>query len=195
MRGFEIIGTGHYVPGPPIPNASLARVMDTSDEWITQRSGIRQRHFAPDGVGASDLAAQAAEQAIAAAGIARQEIDYIVFATMTPDYVFPGSGALLGAKLGLVGVPALDIRQQCAAMLFGLQLIDGLIQSGAAKTVLFVGAEAHAGTGKPPSGARGPIWGALQVCRDPAARSRPGALQGNRHAARVARLGACASGQ
>src|SRR6202044_2597314 len=72
-------------------------------------------------------------------------IDYVVFATMTPEYVFPGSGALLAHKLGLKGVPALDIRQQCAAMLFGLQIVDGLIQSGAARTILFVGAEAHAG--------------------------------------------------
>jgi 3-oxoacyl-[acyl-carrier-protein] synthase-3 len=145
MRGFEIIGTGHYVPGTPVTNADLARVMDTSDEWIFKRSGIRQRHFAPEGVGASDLGAEAARRAIAMAGIALKQIDYIVFATMTPDYIFPGPGALLGAKLGLPGVPALDIRQQCGAMIFGLQIIDGLIQSGAAKTILFVGAEAHAG--------------------------------------------------
>ena len=145
MSNFEIIGTGHYVPGAPVTNADLARVMDTSDEWITKRSGIRQRHFAPEGVGASDLGAAAAEKAIEAAGIAAKEIDYIIFATMTPDYVFPGSGSILGAKLGIEGVPALDIRQQCAAMLFALQLIDGLIKSGAARTILYVGAEAHAG--------------------------------------------------
>ncbi|WP_394829552.1 3-oxoacyl-ACP synthase III family protein [Pendulispora albinea] len=143
--GFEIIGTGHYVPGAPVTNHDLARVMSTSDEWIYQRSGIRQRHFAPDGTGPSDLAFEASKRAIEAAGIAAKDIDYILFATMTPDYVFPGSGALLGAKLGIPGVAALDIRQQCAAMLFGLQMIDGLIQTGAAKTILFVGAEAHAG--------------------------------------------------
>src|SRR5262249_20617504 len=74
-----------------------------------------------------------------------KDVDYILFATMTPDYIFPGSGALLGAKLGIPGVPALDIRQQCAAMLFGLQTIDGLIHTAAAKTILFVGADAHAG--------------------------------------------------
>jgi 3-oxoacyl-[acyl-carrier-protein] synthase-3 len=143
--GFEIIGTGHYVPGEPVTNDDLARVMDTSDEWIFKRSGIRQRHFAPDGIGASDLGFEAAKRAIESAGIQAKDIDYIVFATMTPDYVFPGSGALLGAKLGIVGVPALDLRQQCAAMIFGMQMIDGLIRTGAAKTVLFVGAEAHAG--------------------------------------------------
>src|SRR5579859_4640159 len=145
MRGFEIIGTGHYVPGTPVKNEDLARVMDTSDEWIFKRSGIRQRHFAPEGVGASDLAVHAAKRAIEMAGISPSQIDYIIFATMTPDYIFPGSGALLGAKLGLAGVPALDIREQCGAMIFGVQLVDGLIKSGAAKTILFVGAEAHAG--------------------------------------------------
>ncbi len=145
MRGFEIIGTGHFVPGKPVTNADLARVMDTSDEWIFQRSGIRQRHFAGEGQGASDLAVEAAKRAIAAANLEPKDIDYIVFSTMTPDYIFPGSGALLGAKLGIEGVPALDIRQQCAAMIFGLQIIDGLVKSGAAKTILFVGAEAHAG--------------------------------------------------
>jgi 3-oxoacyl-[acyl-carrier-protein] synthase-3 len=143
--GFEIIGTGHYVPGEPVTNEQLARVLDTSDEWIYQRSGIRQRHYAPEGVGASDLAVEAAKRAIEAARISPKEIDYIVFATMTPDYVFPGSGALLGAKLGIEGVPALDLRQQCAAMLYGYQMVDGLIRTGAAKTILFVGAEAHAG--------------------------------------------------
>ena len=145
MKGFEVIGTGHFVPGKPVKNDDLARVMDTNDEWIYKRSGIRQRHYTPEGVGASDLAVEAARKAIESAGIQASEIDYVVFATMTPDYVFPGSGALLAHKLGLVGVPALDIRQQCAAMLFGLQIVDGLVKSGAARTILFVGAEAHAG--------------------------------------------------
>jgi len=145
MLGFEIIGTGHYVPGRPVTNDDLSRVMDTNDAWVFQRSGIHQRHFAPEGAGCSDFAAEASKRAIEAAGISPGEIDYVVFATMTPEYVFPGSGALLAHKLGLQGVPALDIRQQCAAMIFGLQIIDGLIKSGAARTILFVGAEAHAG--------------------------------------------------
>jgi 3-oxoacyl-[acyl-carrier-protein] synthase III len=145
MPGFEIIGTGHHVPGRPVKNDDLSRVMDTNDEWVFKRSGIKQRHYAPEGVGASDLALEASKRAIEAAGIERDQIDYVVFATMTPDYVFPGAGALLAHKLGLRGVPALDIRQQCAAMLFGIQLVDALVKSGAAKTILFVGAEAHAG--------------------------------------------------
>jgi hypothetical protein len=145
MRGFEIIGTGHHVPGKPVTNDDLSRVMDTNDEWIFRRSGIKQRHYTPEGMGASDLALEASRLAIESAGIRPDEIDYVVFATMTPDYVFPGSGALLADKLGLRDVPALDIRQQCAAMLFGLQIVDGLVKSGAARTILFVGAEAHAG--------------------------------------------------
>jgi 3-oxoacyl-[acyl-carrier-protein] synthase-3 len=145
MLGFEIIGTGHYVPGRPVSNDALSRVMDTNDEWVFKRSGIKQRHYAPEGVGASDLAVEASKRAIEAANLRPEDIDYVVFSTMTPDYVFPGAGALLAHKLGLRGVPALDIRQQCAAMLFGLQVVDGLVQTRAARTILFVGAEAHAG--------------------------------------------------
>lgn len=145
MSRFTVIGTGHYVPGEPISNDALARVMDTSDKWIQARTGIRQRHYARDGEGPSDLAVKASKKAIADAGIEASDIDYIIFATMTPDYFFPGSGPLLGAKLGISGVPALDIRQQCAAVPYALQLADGLVQTGAAETILLVGAEAHAG--------------------------------------------------
>jgi 3-oxoacyl-[acyl-carrier-protein] synthase-3 len=143
--GFEVIGTGHYVPGSPVTNEQLSKVMDTSDDWIFQRSGIRQRHFAGEGQAASDFAFEASKRALEAARITPKDLDYIIFATMTPDYIFPGSGAVLGAKLGIHGVPALDIRQQCAAMIFILQLVDGLIKGGVAKTILVVGAEAHAG--------------------------------------------------
>jgi 3-oxoacyl-[acyl-carrier-protein] synthase III len=145
MPGLTIIGTGRYVPGDPVSNEALSRVMDTNDAWIRQRTGIAQRHFAPDGVGASDLAVEASRRAIASAGLEPADIDYIVFATMTPDFPFPGPGGLLGAKLGIPGVPALDIRQQCCAMPFAFQVADGLVATGAATTVLVVGAEAHAG--------------------------------------------------
>jgi len=145
MSGVTIIGTGHYVPGEPVTNHALARVMDTSDEWIQTRTGIQQRYFARYGQGASDLAVEAAKKALDDAGVAASEIDYIIFATMTPDHFFPGSGPLLGAKLGISGIPALDIRQQCAAMPYAFQLANGLVQSGAAETILLVGAEVHAG--------------------------------------------------
>lgn len=145
MSGITIVGTGRYVPGEPVSNTALSRVMDTSDEWIQARTGIQQRYFAEDGVGPSDLAVEACKQAVADANLGLSDVDYIIFATMTPDYFLPGSGPLLGAKLGIPGIPALDIRQQCAAIPYGLQLANGLVQSGAAKTVLLVGAEAHAG--------------------------------------------------
>src|SRR4051812_41238459 len=132
--GFELVGTGHFVPGSPVPNERLSKVMDTSDDWIFQRSGIRQRHFAGEGQAASDFAFEATKRALESAKMSADQIDYIIFATMTPDYVFPGSGAVLGAKLGIQGVPALDIRQQCAAMIFALQLVDGLIKAKVAKT-------------------------------------------------------------
>jgi len=145
MPGLTIVGSGRYAPGKPVENAALARVMDTNDEWIRQRTGIAQRHYAPDGVGASDLGAEAAKLALADAGLTPGDVDYLILATMTPDFQFPGPGGLLGAKLGIPGVPALDIRQQCAALPFGLQVADGLVTAGAASTVLLIGAEAHAG--------------------------------------------------
>ena len=145
MPGVTILGSGKYLPGKPVPNAALARVMDTSDGWIRQRTGIEQRHFASDEQGASDLAVPACRMALEAADLKPEDIDYVLFNTMTPDYAFPGSGALLAHKLGLVGVPALDLRQQCAAIPFSLQLADALVNSGAARHVLLVCAEAHAG--------------------------------------------------
>jgi 3-oxoacyl-[acyl-carrier-protein] synthase-3 len=96
-------------------------------------------------VGASDLAVEACKAALANAGRRVEDVDYILFNTMTPDHMFPGSGPLLGAKLGCPGVPALDLRAQCAAMIFSFQMANGLLESGAAKTILIVGAEAHAG--------------------------------------------------
>ncbi len=145
MVGFRITGSGRYLPGRPYTNQDLARVMDTSDEWVRQRTGIEQRHFCPEGQGVADLAVEAARLALADAGRAASDVDYILFNTMTPDHFFPGSGPMLGAALGCPGVPALDLRTQCAATIFSLQVADGLIKSGAARTVLVVGAEAQAG--------------------------------------------------
>jgi len=145
MPGITIIGSGSFAPGEPVKNQALTRVMETDDEWIKRRTGIEQRHFAKDGQGASDIAKVAAERALENAGISASDLDYIIFCTMTPDYIFPGSGGLLGAKLGIPGVPALDIRQQCAAMPFAFQLADGLAATSSNKTILVVGAEAHAG--------------------------------------------------
>jgi 3-oxoacyl-[acyl-carrier-protein] synthase III len=145
MSGLSIIGSGRHLPGRPYTNDDLSRVMDTSDEWIQKRTGIRQRHYCPDGQGVSDLALPAARQALEAAGRAAEDIDYVLFNTMTPDHMFPGSAPLLAEKLGCAGVPALDLRTQCAAMLYSFQVADALLTSGAARTLLIVGAEAHAG--------------------------------------------------
>jgi 3-oxoacyl-[acyl-carrier-protein] synthase-3 len=121
----------------------LGRVMETNDDWIRERSGIRSRTYTEPGFGSSDLGAAAAKQALEHAGIAAQEIDYLVMATMTPDHYFPGSATLVQAKLGIDPLPALDLRQQCAGFAYGLQMVDILIKSGTARTVLLVGADNH----------------------------------------------------
>jgi 3-oxoacyl-[acyl-carrier-protein] synthase-3 len=145
MSGITIVGSGRYLPGKPFTNDDLARVMDTSDEWIRQRTGIERRHFCPEGQGASDLAFHASRLALESAGRTAQDLDYIIFNTMTPDHILPGSGPLLGAKLGCPGTPALDIRTQCAAMIYSLQLADALLKTDGINSILVVGAEAHAG--------------------------------------------------
>lgn len=140
-----IKGTGRYVPPRVVTNQDMTQWMDTSDEWIRQRSGIEQRHWVPEegGVGASDLGVAAAEMALEDAGWAATDVDFILFATMTPDIFIPGSGCLLQHKLGLDSTPALDIRQQCSAFMYGLTTADAYIRSGLAGRILFVCAEVH----------------------------------------------------
>ena len=139
-----ITGTGMYIPPNTVDNHALARVMDTSDEWIQVRTGIARRQYANPDQATSDLAVPAARQAIEDAGLEPADIDYVIFATMTADYFFPGSAPFLQRKLGLQHIPCLDIRQQCAGFVYALQLADALIRSGQHKRVLVVGAEAHA---------------------------------------------------
>ncbi len=140
-----IRGTGMYVPPTVVDNERLSRLMDTSDEWIVHRTGIKTRRFTAIGQATSDVAVPAAEAALADAGLDKQGLDYVVFATMTPDYYFPGAGPVFQRKLGVRGVPCLDIRQQCAGFLWGLQLADALIRSRQYANVLVIGAEVHAG--------------------------------------------------
>lgn len=141
-----IIGTGIGVPPHVVPNAALAGIMDTSDEWIRTRSGIQERRYAEPGQGSTDLGVMATRAALADAGLAPEELDAVVFATMTPDHVLPGNGPLLQAALGLrTDLPTFDIRQQCSGFLYGLELADLLIQSGRYRRVLLVGAEVHTG--------------------------------------------------
>ena len=144
MARSTILGVGSFVPDKVVTNDDLAQMMNTSDEWIQQRTGIKERHFiAESGTGASDLAVPATERALEHAGVKKEEIDAIIFATLSPDYTFPGSGCLLGHKLGLPGVPALDIRNQCSGFLYGLSISDAWVRAGMYEKVLLVGSEVH----------------------------------------------------
>ncbi len=145
MRRTIIKGTGRYLPDRLVTNDDLTQWMDTSDEWIEQRTGIKQRYWVPEegGVGASDLGLEAAKIALDKAGWKPEDIDLIIFATLSPDIFFPGSGCLLQAKLGLETTPSLDIRQQCTGFLYGLATADAYIRSNMYARILFVGAEVH----------------------------------------------------
>ncbi|MFH2058043.1 MAG: beta-ketoacyl-ACP synthase III [Pseudomonadota bacterium] len=145
MKTSIIKSTGMYVPPNVITNHDLEKLMDTSDEWIRQRTGIEQRYWInQEGVtGSSDLGFEAAKMALKSAGWKPEDIDFIIFATLSPDIMFPGSGCLLQAKLGLDSTPALDIRQQCTGFLYGLATADAYIKSGLANKILLVGAEVH----------------------------------------------------
>ena len=151
MRNAYISGSGAYVPPNVVTNDDLVEHygIETSDEWIQKRTGIKERRFAADGVGTSDLAVPACEQAIEAAGIDKTDIGMIIFATLSPDYVFPGAGVMVADKLGLCEgngatfVPALDVRNQCSGFLYGLGAASSMVRSGAYDHVLLVGAEKH----------------------------------------------------
>jgi 3-oxoacyl-[acyl-carrier-protein] synthase III len=138
-----LAGTGIAIPPLEVDNHMLARIIETDDAWIRERSGVVTRFYVEAGVASSDLGAEAARAALANAGIEAGEIDYLVCATMTPDHYFPGTGTLIQQKLGIGPLPALDIRQQCAGFAYGLQVVDALIRSGIARTVLLVGADVH----------------------------------------------------
>jgi len=138
-----LLGTGVSVAPVEVDNFMLARIMDTSDEWIRERSGIVTRYYVEPGTGSAELGAEAARTALERAGVGVGEVDYLVCATMTPDHYFPGSAPLIQARLGLPPLPAIDLRQQCAGFAYGLQMVDALIRSGAARTVLLVGTDVH----------------------------------------------------
>ncbi len=139
-----IAGSGHYVPSKVVTNDDLAKLFPTSDEWIQQRSGIKERRYIEkSGIGASDLALEATKMALERAGKTATDVDAIVFATLSPDYFFPGSGVLLQHKLGIAAVPALDVRNQCSGFLYSLSIADAWIRAGVYRNVLVVGAEVH----------------------------------------------------
>ncbi len=144
MARAQILGVGHHVPGKVVTNDDLAKMMPTSDEWIRKRTGIRERRFIEhSGIGASDLAVPACKQALERAGRQLSDVDAIIFATLSPDVNFPGSGCLLQHKLGIPGIAALDIRNQCAGFLYGLSIAEAWIRGGCYRNILLVGSEVH----------------------------------------------------
>lgn len=143
MKKSIIRGTGMFVPPNVVTNHDLEKIMDTSDEWIKQRTGIEQRYWTVGETGSADLGFEASKIALKNAGWTAQDLDFIIFATLSPDIMFPGSGCLLQAKLGLDSTPALDIRQQCTGFLYGLATADSYIKSGLAGKILLVGGEVH----------------------------------------------------
>jgi len=146
MPYSTITGIGHYVPKNVVTNHDLTKVMETSDEWIRERTGIEERRYIDKGKETTTtLALEASLKAIADAGIDKEEIDFIIFATLSPDYYFPGAGVLLQRELGIAKteIAALDIRAQCSGFVYGLTTADQYIKSGMYKKILLVGAEVH----------------------------------------------------
>ncbi len=142
----KIVGTGRALPGAPVTNADLAKRLaqsgvETSDEWIRERTGIAQRHIAADDVNSSDLAAEAGAKALAAAGIAPADVDLVIVATSTPDMIFPSTACLVQKKLGISGSPAFDVQAVCSGFVYAMSTADLYIKAGKAKNALVIGAE------------------------------------------------------
>lgn len=143
MRRSRILSTGRYLPPKVVTNHDLARVINTNDQWIQERSGIVERRYVEGEVGASDLGFEAAKIAIGRAGIKPTDIDMIIFATLSPDYTFPGPGCLIQKMLDLPGKAVVDIRNQCTGFMYGMSIADQFIKTGMFNTILVVGAEVH----------------------------------------------------
>lgn len=141
MSYSRIIGTGSFLPPRIVTNEEFAARLDTSDAWIRERTGIVQRHIADESQASSDLALEASTRALQAAGVAAGEIDLIVLATSTPDYIFPSTASLLQAKLGIKGCPAFDVQAVCSGFVYALASADSFIRGGMYKRALVVGAE------------------------------------------------------
>ena len=142
MTFSKIVGIGHHVPETIVTNNDLSKMMDTSDEWITERTGIKERRWVdPTKDTVANMSAKASRIALQRAGLNEKDVEFIVFATITPDYFFPGSGVLLQRELGLEGIGALDIRNACSGFIYALSVADQFIKTGMYKTILVVGAE------------------------------------------------------
>lgn len=142
MLHTHLIGTGHYVPEQIVTNQDLTQYMETSDEWIQERTGIKERRFYKEGVDTvSNMGAKAALMALENASLKPSDVDVIIFATLSPDYAFPGAGVLLQRELGITNIPAIDIRQQCAGFIYAVSVADQFLKTGMYKTALVVGSE------------------------------------------------------
>ncbi|MCP4216233.1 MAG: ketoacyl-ACP synthase III [bacterium] len=141
MTRASIIGTGSYLPEKVMTNEDWAKIVDTSDEWIISRTGIKKRHFAAEGQATSDLVTEASKRAIEDAGIDKDEIDLIIVATITPDTAYPSTGNWVQKKLGLGTIPSFDVSAGCSGFLYGVIMADSFIKSGLAKKVLVAGSE------------------------------------------------------
>ena len=138
----KFIGVGSYLPPKSYTNFDLEKMMDTTNEWIVQRSGIEERRWVDD-ESTSDLALEASKKALESANMSADELDMIILATLSPDHEFPGTACFLQQKLGVPGIPAIDIRQQCTGFIYGISTADAFIKSGQYKNILVVGAEVH----------------------------------------------------
>ncbi|GAC1377947.1 MAG: hypothetical protein NVSMB30_25630 [Hymenobacter sp.] len=155
LRRSYLAGVGHYVPSRVVTNAELEPLMNTSDAWIQERTGIRERRWFEEGKDTTaNMGANAARQALEMAGLAPDDVQLIVFATLSPDYFFPGSGVLLQRELGMTNnAPALDVRNQCSGFIYALSVADQFVRTGMYDTVLVVGSEIHSsGLDKSPEG-------------------------------------------
>jgi 3-oxoacyl-[acyl-carrier-protein] synthase-3 len=142
MTYARIVGTGSYLPEKVLTNKDLEAMVDTSDQWIRERTGIAQRHIAADGETTVDMAEHAARRALDAAGLAPADIDLIVFATTTPDKVFPSCACILQARLGIHGCPAFDVQAVCSGFVYALSVADKFIRTGSSRRALVIGSEA-----------------------------------------------------
>lgn len=144
MRKSRIAGVGHYVPEKVVTNQDLEKIMDTSHEWIVERTGIEERrYFTPGTDTTANMGTKAARRALEMAELEPADLDMIVFATLSPDYVFPGSGVLVQRELGVKNIPALDVRNQCSGFVYGLSVADQFIKTGMYNNILVIGSEIH----------------------------------------------------
>lgn len=191
MPNSRIVALGHHVPDTVITNEYLSSIMDTSNDWIIERTGIRERRWMnPEQDTVANMAAKATRMALQRANLTEKDIEFIVFATITPDYFFPGSGVLLERELGLDGIPALDIRNACSGFIYALSIADQFIKTGMYKTVLVVGAEIQSTAldittrGRNTAVIFGDGAGAaiLQASNEPEGKNRKGVLSTHLHA-------------